>query len=97
MPNSMFENSGLRKEDFIALTKSITELDLSDSIHKIECPTLVVYGSKDKANRDASVALASIISNAELQVIDGAGHEVNTQAPEKLAQVINSFYARNGK
>jgi pimeloyl-ACP methyl ester carboxylesterase len=94
MPNSTFEKIGLKKVDFISLCNSMMAIDFSDSIHKITCPTLIVCGEKDKANLKSSMALASAIPNAELQMLEGVGHEVNIEAPEKLAEIISAFYLR---
>jgi hypothetical protein len=68
------------------------ELDFSNSIQKISCPTLIVCGERDAANKKASVELAGVLKNAELQIISDSGHEVNIEAPEKLAEVLRVFY-----
>ena len=94
MPKSMFQQMGFGKSDFLKLCSTMMELDFSDSIHKISCPTLVVYGEKDSANKNASIELADILPNVELQVLNGIGHEANTEAPEKLAESLNHFYTR---
>lgn len=92
MPNTTFQSIGLEKEDFINLTASMTELDFSDSLHAIRCPTLIICGSRDNANKKASIALAAAIRGSELHIVSGAGHEVNAQAPDKLADILNAFY-----
>lgn len=92
MPKSMFRQIGFEKKDFIHLCKSMMELDFSYDLKRISCPVLVVYGEKDTANKKASIKLAEILENAELKVIKGAGHEVNVDAPEKLAEILNDFY-----
>ncbi|NLZ67368.1 MAG: alpha/beta hydrolase [Clostridiaceae bacterium] len=95
MPNSMFEKIGLKKGDFIELSKSMMELDFSAFIHKIKCPTLIIYGNKDKANMKASIELADKISDSELKVLNGIGHEVNMEAPKELAEILKDFFLRN--
>ena len=70
------------------------KLDFSDSLSKITCPTLVICGEKDFANRKAAGKLADILTNAEMREIAGAGHEVNVDAPEALSEVLYSFYRR---
>ncbi len=92
MPKSMFEQMGFGKSDFLNLCKTMMELDYSNSLQKISCPVLVVYGEKDDANKKASVDLAAILKDAELQVVKGSGHEVNMDAPEKLAELLQTFY-----
>ncbi len=92
MPNSMFQQTGLGKKAFIQLCKTMMKLDFSDSIKKIRCPTLVLYGERDSANKKAALELAGILKNAQLQVISGAGHEINVEAPEKLSEALRNFY-----
>lgn len=94
MPKSTFRQIGFAKTEFIELSKTMMELDFSKSIQKVSCPVLVVCGDKDSANKKASVELAGILENAELQVVNGSGHEINVEAPEELAEVLRAFYNR---
>lgn len=94
MPKSMFQQAGFGKKEFIRLCKTMMELDLSDSVWKVSCPALVVCGERDAVNKKASVELAGLLENAELQIISDSGHEVNMEAPERLAEVLRIFYMR---
>jgi len=96
LPGAMLRGAGLGKEDMIRLCGSMLDLDLSGLAGKIACPALVLCGERDRANRKASGELAGLLKNAEFQVIEGAGHEVNTEAPEALAGVLRAFYRRLG-
>lgn len=92
MPNSMFEQMGTSKYDFIRLCKTMAELDFSNALSKVRCRTLVICGEKDAANQKASQELADRLVNAELCVMKGVGHEINTEAPKSLARVLQDFY-----
>lgn len=92
MPKRSFENTGFGKNDFITLTGSMADLDFSGKLGRISCPTLVLCGDRDKANKKAAVRLAQGIKGARLQFVENAGHEVNTDAPERLAACLNDFY-----
>ena len=94
MPKSMFQQTGFGKKEFIQLCQTMMELDFSHSIQKVTCPTLVVCGERDSANKKAAMELARFLKNAELQIISGTGHEVNTEAPEKLSETLHDFYRR---
>lgn len=94
MPQSMFRQMGFGKQQFIALTNSMLELDFSDDLTKVQCPVLVVCGEKDKANMEAAKGLEGCLTYAQLCVIQNAGHEVNVDAPEKLAVRIGEFMAQ---
>ena len=92
MPKSMFQEMGFSKRDFLQLCKTMMPLDFSDSLPQISCPALVICGEKDTANKKSSVKLANILVNAEFHELKDTGHEVNTEAPERLAAVLCSFY-----
>lgn len=92
MPDSGFKGIGFTKRDFIKLCKSMMELDFTDELHKITCPVLVVCGENDTANMKASVKMADILQDADMQTVKGAAHEVNAQAPEALSQILEDFY-----
>lgn len=94
MPKSMFQQIGFGKSDFLKLCNTMMELNFSDSIYKVSCPTLVIYGEKDHANKNASIELANMLIDAELQVFNGVGHEINIEAPDKLGETLRVFFGR---
>lgn len=94
MPKSTFKSMGMEKYDFINLTNSMISLDFSDSLKNISCPVLVICGEKDIPNKKASNNLFNIIKDAEISFIKNANHEVNVDAPNELAEVINDFFDR---
>lgn len=94
MPKSMFQQTGFGKSNFLKLCNTMMELDFSDSIYKVSCPALVIYGEKDRANKNASIELANMLIDAELQVFHGVGHEINIEAPDKLEETLRDFFGR---
>ena len=92
MPQSMFQQTGFGKPDFISLCNTMVELDFSDSINQVSCPVLIVCGEKDKANKKASIELADILKHSQFKEISEIGHEVNLESPEKLASILREFY-----
>lgn len=91
MPNSMFQQMGLGKAQFIQLSKSMMELDYSGDLNRISCPVLAICGEKDSANIKAAKELSVRLAHAEICIIQEAGHEVNVDAPERLAEVLDGF------
>ncbi len=89
-PDKAFANIGLCKQDFISLTNSMTNLNFTGSLEKIHCPVIVICGEHDRANRKAAIHLAELLPNAKLTIVADAGHEVNLDAPEKLAGIIQT-------
>lgn len=94
MPSSMFWGTGFSKAQMIQLCGSMLDLDFSGRLSDISCPALVLRGSRDRANKRACAELAQLLHGAELHIVDGAGHEVNREAPEQLAMLLSAFDAR---
>lgn len=92
MPEKSFLGSGIMKNDMLCLTSSMVALDFEKDLDNILCPALIICGKKDLANRKAAKTLVKKISNAELSLIDNAGHEINIAAPKKLANAMNCFF-----
>lgn len=55
----------------------------------------MVCGEKDRANKKAEKNLTKSIIIAEIQLIKNVRHDVNIDAPKKLAEILNSFYYRH--
>jgi pimeloyl-ACP methyl ester carboxylesterase len=69
----------------------LTDPELSSIPH----PTLIVWGGADRfLPRTHGERAAALIPSSELQVIEGAGHSVNWEAPDRLLLAIESFHAR---
>ena len=95
MPEKSFLELGISKKDMLSLTKSMLRLDFREELSRLTCPIMILCGEKDKANQKAAIRMKKIIANAELYLIEQAGHEVNMEAPEKLAKLIKKFWVSN--
>ena len=89
MPNKSFENMGLSKRDTIKLSHSMRSLDFTSQLNGITCPVTILCGEKDSANLKASKKLNELLPQATLQIVPGAGHEINKDAPEVIAAILN--------
>lgn len=47
MPGAAFEESGLKKSDFIRLTHTMSRLDFTGRLAQVQCPACVLCGEKD--------------------------------------------------
>ena len=97
MPNKAFKEIGFDKHEFINLSKSMMNLNFENNLKKITCPTLIVYGDRDKTNKPASLKLKERIPNSSIEIIENAGHEVNIDNPQKLGIVLNYFFKGGNK
>lgn len=69
---------------------------LARRLRRITVPTLVVQGAADRFVLEPDFAtrwVERIGDNGRLATIDGAGHRVEEEAPEQLANVIATFLA----
>ena len=59
------------------------------------CPTMMLVGSESPEHplKDASRALAGVLSSARVEVLEGEGHVAMRTAPELLAKLIGDFLA----
>jgi pimeloyl-ACP methyl ester carboxylesterase len=92
IPRTLFQQNGFSKHDFMNLYSTMAELDFSNSLHRISCLVLVVCGDKDYINKKASIRISNLLQHSDFKEIEGAGHEVNMEAPERLASVLKRFY-----
>lgn len=82
------------KRTFLAGLREIAELDLRPRLGEVAVPTLVLCGSKDRANLPLSEELAAGIPDAELRIIPGATHLWNLQLPDLFNQTLAGFVDR---
>jgi pimeloyl-ACP methyl ester carboxylesterase len=68
--------------------EAIEEVDLS----AVRAPTLVAVGANDKPDfRAIAERLAQELPNAELAVIEGAGHLPSVERPDETAALVRRF------
>lgn len=95
LPKSMFEAMAFDKKDTFDLGNSMKSLDFSGRVNHIACPTLILCGEKDKANRKSADYLSQNIKHAELNIIENTGHVVNEESPKALAKILDEYYRKN--
>ncbi|MCD8095573.1 MAG: alpha/beta hydrolase [Ruminococcus sp.] len=91
MPEKSFSDTGFDKSTFISLCASMKSLDFTDELTKIHCPTLIICGEKDKANKAAALELHKKILDSRLEIINDCTHEVNVCKPDELAKLMLDF------
>ena len=65
--------------------------DVSAELGRLRMPVLVLVGERDRANTGLSTALAEALPHARLEVVTGAGHVANVDAPEAFTAALRSF------
>ena len=89
LPKSTFKSMAFEKKDTFILGNTMKDLDFSHKVNVIKCPTFIICGEKDKANLKAEKKLVGLLPQVELQIVKGAGHEVNKDAPEAVAAILD--------
>lgn len=79
----------------IRLCEAFFEVDFTDQLSKIACPSCIVVGSKDllKGLAYARILQANL-SQSELHILDGAGHASCWERPEEFNSVVLGFLAK---
>ena len=95
LPKSIFETMAFDKKNTFALGDTMKNLDFSDRVKNIKCPTLILCGKKDSANMKSADYLSQSIRSAELKIIENTGHVVNEENPRALADILNEYYLKN--
>jgi pimeloyl-ACP methyl ester carboxylesterase len=82
------------KTNMVAAVKAMLDFDSRKWLHQIICPTLVISGAQDEAVPFAHAQmLAQGIPNAQLRVIDGAGHFMIFTHTDTFIQTVEAFLA----
>ena len=92
LPKKIFETMAFNKRDTFVLGKTMKNLDFSNGVHKIKCPTLVICGEKDNANIKSAHYLAENIKNTKLKIIKNTGHIINEENPKELSELLTEFW-----
>ncbi len=79
----------------LKLLDALDGLDLRSDLARIRCPSLVVGAELDCTFPEpASQVLAAGLTGATLEIVEGAGHAVVVEAPDRVARILESFLAR---
>lgn len=65
--------------------------DWQDRVRAVRATSLVIHGADDALPPSAAEALATLIPNARLELIPGAGHMPFWEAPEQFFALVESF------
>ncbi len=79
-------------ETILTDVQAARAMDLSEQAAKIDVPTLVLCGSRDRLTPpELSEQLRTLIPRARLGIIEGAGHMLLLEVPERVNQAILDF------
>ncbi|RIK09576.1 MAG: hypothetical protein DCC49_06005 [Acidobacteria bacterium] len=109
VPKGLFENTGEIRDFLSSILKSrgfsraaartLIQLEnwseWSGRLREIEAPSLVIWGTKDKVNPMANTSeITAELPEAEVALIEGAGHLPTLEAPEAVNEAVVAFAKR---
>lgn len=75
--------------------KGLLEDNTSSHLHKIKCPTLLIWGAKDTiVTRSDQEAIANAIANSQLIIYLSAEHMLYCDEPARTASDISAFITK---
>jgi pimeloyl-ACP methyl ester carboxylesterase len=81
--------AGVRPGPTKVLLEAFAAADLRSELSAVRCPTVVVHGELDeRAPRPVAEALHRGIAGSRLVVVPGVGHQVNLEAPDRVADLL---------
>jgi 4,5:9,10-diseco-3-hydroxy-5,9,17-trioxoandrosta-1(10),2-diene-4-oate hydrolase len=85
---------GAGKPGFIQALESIIDYEIRERLSEIACPTLIVWGERDRliSVRDADV-FAELIPNSRKVVFEDTGHMSMLERPEEFNALLEDFLA----
>jgi 3-oxoadipate enol-lactonase len=76
-------------------SQAISSFDISNRLHELRCPTLVLTGQEDLLfPLEFSEQLVQGIRGARRAVLEGTGHGLLIESPEKVAKAMLDFLSR---
>lgn len=93
VPARRLASWGIEKKRFLEALDRVGTVDYRSRLKDVTARTLVAVGANDRANLPAARDLAAGIPGARLEVVPGAGQDVNTDAPEAFNALLWPFLA----
>ncbi|HEY70203.1 MAG TPA: alpha/beta fold hydrolase [Anaerolineae bacterium] len=81
---------------YLEAMKAIVGWSVTEQLHRIACPTLVIAAEHDYTPIEVKSTLAGRIDGAECVVIENSRHGSPVDQPEAFNKVLSAFLARNG-
>jgi 2-succinyl-6-hydroxy-2,4-cyclohexadiene-1-carboxylate synthase len=67
-----------------------------DRLHELRCPVLLIAGEDDTVYVDAAERMASLIPDARVALVAGAGHAPQLERPQLVAELLDQYLVDRG-
>jgi pimeloyl-ACP methyl ester carboxylesterase len=92
-----FLEGGRQATDVAAASAALVRDDPRLDLHRVACPTLVLWGSRDRMVPLADGFEYARRLRAPIRVLAGAGHLLIAERPEECASILEDFLDRVGE
>lgn len=65
---------------------------LWNALHRMKMPVLLLSGDNDEAHVESHGKMATLLPNADNQIVERAGHNIHFERPEKFIEITTLFY-----
>ncbi|OZT77800.1 2-succinyl-6-hydroxy-2,4-cyclohexadiene-1-carboxylate synthase [Salinicoccus roseus] len=62
-----------------------------EALRRIDCPVLLLAGKRDEKFVGINSRMSELLPDARLEIIDGAGHNIHMEAPQKFVTIVLDF------
>jgi pimeloyl-ACP methyl ester carboxylesterase len=94
---TMQELRACRPETILHDVRAARAMDLTEQASGLDVPALVLAGSRDRLTPPAlAERLSALIRRSRLRIVDGAGHMLPLEAPERVNREIATFVEARG-
>jgi len=95
IPRSVYANQGIDKSKVVAAGGEVGRIAAYADVERVAVRVLLLAGSKDPGGVATARQLGERIDRSVVQVIDGAGHLVNAEAPEDFNRAVADFLTQH--
>lgn len=89
-------NDRMKAIRIVATSKSAVRQNLGDQLHKIDLPTLLIWGKQDKVTPPfVGEKFHEMIKNSELHWVDKSGHAPMMEKPEEFNAILGEFLEKH--
>ena len=86
----------LRVDSYLKTLRASTNFDQADVLDQLTMPVQLIFGSEDQLTPPSlGHDLNELLPNAQLEVLDGAGHLSNLEAPTAFNATVQTFIAQH--
>jgi pimeloyl-ACP methyl ester carboxylesterase len=90
------ESESTDPEAWARAALAVTQHDTRADLPRIEVPVLLIWGADDRmVPVDHAAPLQAGLPQAELHVLDGAGHTANLEQPDAFSALLVDFFRRH--